>query len=65
MPIHRIREKIGEKVSRSNFNKWLGKMQADEMLLLQGGEMLDITPEKYENSYQTSLGELRYYATKL
>lgn len=65
VPIHRIREKIGEKVSRSNFNKWLGKMQADEMFLLQGGEMLDITPEKYENSYQTSLGELRYYATKL
>lgn len=65
VPIYRIRREIGEKVSRSDFNQYLGKMQAEGTLMLQGGEMTDITPDKAEDSYQTSLGELRYYATKL
>ncbi|MFW6359317.1 MAG: hypothetical protein ACOC0N_08930, partial [Chroococcales cyanobacterium] len=50
VPIYRIRREIGDRVSRSQFNDWMLKMQAEGILLLQGGEMFDITPEKAEDS---------------
>ncbi|MEC4891943.1 MAG: hypothetical protein SAL07_01550 [Oscillatoria sp. PMC 1051.18] len=65
VPIYRIRREIGDRITRSNFNQWLRQMQAQGIFLLQGGEMLDITPDKAEDSIKTSLGELRYYATHL
>ncbi|MEG3921934.1 hypothetical protein QUA35_19910 [Microcoleus sp. N9_B2] len=65
VPIYRMRRAIGERVSRSQFNEWLLEMQAKGFFLLQGGEMTDITPDKAEDSIKTSLGELRYYATRL
>lgn len=65
VPIYRIRREIGDRITRSNFNEWLRQMQAQGIFLLQGGEMLDITPDKAEDSIKTSLGELRYYATHL
>lgn len=65
VPIYRMRRTIGDKVGRSEFNEWLLEMQAKGFFLLQGGEMTDITPDKAEDSIKTSLGELRYYATRL
>jgi hypothetical protein len=65
VPIYRMRRAIGERVGRSQFNEWLLEMQADRVLLLQGGEMTEISPDKAEDSITTSLGELRYYATRL
>jgi hypothetical protein len=60
-----MRRAIGERVGRSEFNEWLLEMQAKGFFLLQGGEMTEITPDKAEDSIKTSLGELRYYATRL
>ncbi|OCQ92113.1 hypothetical protein BCD67_19390 [Oscillatoriales cyanobacterium USR001] len=65
VPIYRMRRAIAERVSRSQFNEWMLEMQADRLLILQGGEMTEITSDKAEDSIKTSLGELRYYATRL
>lgn len=65
VPIYRIRREIGDRVSRTNFNEWLLEMQANEIFLLMAGEMRDMTPDKREDSIETSGGGLRYYAKRL
>ncbi len=65
VPIYRIRREIGEKVTRSQFSDWMLEMQAEEIFKLQGGEMSGITSDKQEDSILTSLGELRYYTTRI
>ena len=65
VPIYRIRREIGDRVSRTGFNEWLIEMQANEIFLLMAGEMRDMTPDKREDSIETSGGGLRYYAKRL
>ncbi|MDY7014342.1 MAG: hypothetical protein SVX43_12225 [Cyanobacteriota bacterium] len=65
VPIYRIRRKIGDRVSRSQFNEWMLEMQANDIFQLIGGEMIDITADKVEDSIKTELGALRYYAKRL
>lgn len=64
VPIYRLRRQMGNKVSRSEFNDWMFKLQESGIFKLQGGEMSDLTPDKKEDSLTTQLGELRYYATR-
>jgi hypothetical protein len=65
VPIYRIRREIGDRVSRTDFNEWLMEMQANDIFLLMAGEMRDMTPDKREDSIETSGGGLRYYAKRL
>ncbi|NJN87103.1 MAG: hypothetical protein HC881_13425 [Leptolyngbyaceae cyanobacterium SL_7_1] len=65
VPIYRIRRAIGEQVSRSHFNEWMLNLQADDLLQLIGGEMPSLTPDIAEDSIETKLGGVRYYAKKL
>lgn len=65
VPIYRIRREIGDRVSRSHFTEWLMEMQADDIFVLMAGEMRDMTPDKREDSIETSGGGLRYYAKRL
>ncbi len=65
VPIYRIRREIGDRVSRSHFSEWLLEMQANNIFQLMGGEMPDITPDKREDSIETPVGGLRYYAKRL
>jgi hypothetical protein len=65
VPIYRIRRAIDDRVSRDKFNKWMLEMQANDIFQLMGGEMPDITPDKRENSIETPVGGLRYYAKRL
>lgn len=65
VPIYRIRREIGDRVSRSNFNKWLLEMQANDILQLQGGSVEDSAPDKIEDSITTELDGLRCYAKLL
>ena len=65
VPIYRIRREIGDRVSRSNFNEWLLKMQEHEIFQLMAGEMPDITPDKRDDSITIPGGGLRYYAKHL
>jgi hypothetical protein len=65
VPIYRIRREIGDRVSRTDFNEWLMEMQRNDIFLLMAGEMRDMTPDKREDSIETSGGGLRYYAKRL
>jgi hypothetical protein len=65
VPIYRIRREIGERVERSEFDRWLLEMQSSDVLQLIGGEMPELTPEIAQNSIKTALGTIRYYAQKL
>ncbi|WP_353929142.1 hypothetical protein WJM97_12480 [Okeanomitos corallinicola TIOX110] len=65
VPIYRIRRKIGERVSRTEFNDWLLEMQANDIFQLQGGSIEDSAPDKIEDSVSTELDGLRCYARLL
>lgn len=65
VPIYRIRREIGDRVSRTDFNEWLLKMQEHEIFQLMAGEMPDITPDKRDDSITIPNGGLRYYAKHL
>jgi hypothetical protein len=62
VPIYRIRRTIGDRVSRSQFNDWMLEMQANDILQLMGGEVLDATPDQVEDSITPPVGKLRYFA---
>lgn len=65
VPIYRIRREIGSRVTRAQFDKWMLEMQANDIFQFMGGEMPDITPDKAEDSIETELSGLRYYAQGL
>jgi hypothetical protein len=65
VPIYRIRRVIGGRVSRSNFNAWLLKMQTEKVFRLQGGSVEDSAPDKIEDSVTTEVSGLRCFATRL
>ncbi len=65
VPIYRIRREIGEMVDRTYFDKWLLEMQANDIFQLIGGEIPDLTPDRSEDSIETELGGMRYYAKYL
>lgn len=65
VPIYRLRREMGDRVSRSDFNEWVLKMQTEDLFQLVGGEMLDLTPDKVEDSIKTKLSGLRLYVQRL
>lgn len=62
VPIYRIRQELGDRVSRSQFNNWMLDMQAKDKLLLMGGEVRDATPSRVADSIMPPVGNLRYFA---
>ena len=62
VPIYRIRREIGEVVTRAQFNEWMLEMQANDILQLIGGEVLNVTPDQLEDSIMPPVGKLRYFA---
>ncbi|WP_373544878.1 hypothetical protein [Chamaesiphon sp.] len=65
VPIYRIRRDIGERVTRTSFNEWLLKMQADSILQLLEGTVEDSAPDKLEDSVMTKVSGLRCYAKRI
>ena len=65
VPIYRIRREISDRVSRSQFNEWLLKMQENDILQLQSGSVEDSAPDKIQDSITTELNGLRCYAKRL
>jgi hypothetical protein len=61
VPIHKLRDALGNSVSKGDFNKWLMEMQANGSVKLIGGEMPGLTPQIAEKSIRTALGGTRYY----
>jgi hypothetical protein len=64
VPIYKIRRSIGDRVTRTEFNDWLVKMQADSIFLLQESGVEDSARDKLEDSVSTPISGLRCYATK-
>jgi hypothetical protein len=65
VPIYRIRRALGERVSRSDFNTWLLKMQTEKIFRLQGGSVEDSAPDKIEDSITTEISGLRCFVKQL
>ena len=65
VPIYRIRRKIGDRISRKQFNEWLLEMQGEDIFQLEGGSVEDSAPDKIEDSIATELDGLRCYASLL
>jgi hypothetical protein len=65
VPIYKLRDALGDAVSKGDFNDWLKKMQEDDAVQLIGGEMPGLTPEIAEKSITTALGSARYYVKAL
>ncbi|PZV13112.1 MAG: hypothetical protein DCF20_16340 [Pseudanabaena sp.] len=65
VPIYRIRRAISDRVTRTQFDKWLLESQANETFQLITGRVADLTPDKERDSITTELGGLRYYAKLL
>ena len=64
VPIYLIRTEIGERTSRLNFDSWLLDMQSNNVFQLIGGEMPGLTPMIAQDSIETALGAIRYYAKR-
>ena len=65
VPIYRIRRALGDRVTRTSFNEWLLKMQADGILQLLEGTVEDSAPDKLEDSVMTKVSGLRCYAKRI
>jgi hypothetical protein len=65
VPIYRIRRAMGDRVTRTQFNNWLLKMQSDDILQLLEGTVEDSAPDKIEDSITNQIGKLRCYAKQL
>jgi len=65
VPIYRMRRAIGERVGRSEFNKWLLEIQANDIFQLIGGSVEDSAPDKIEDSITTKVNGLRCYVKRL
>ncbi|MFM6455038.1 MAG: hypothetical protein ACKPH7_24910, partial [Planktothrix sp.] len=65
VPIYRIRRTIGDQVSRSQFNEWMLEMQANDILQLLGGEVLNPTSDQLEDSILPPVGKLRFFVKRL
>lgn len=62
VPIYELRKAVGELVPRDKFKEFMMSMQNDsENIMIMGGEMPGITPEKASNSLTAPSGNLRYY----
>ncbi len=65
VPIYRIRQEIGDRVSRDQFNEWMLEMQANDIFQLMGGEVLNVTPDQLEDSITPPVGKLRFFAKRV
>ncbi|MEH2138556.1 hypothetical protein [Nostoc sp.] len=63
VPIHEIRESLGETVSRDKFDEYMKDMQANDLLQFKGGSLASGNREKLQDSLQTPGSGLRTYAT--
>lgn len=63
VPIWHLRQEIGSRVSREDFNKYLMEMQAQKLFYLQSGEHRDATDEQKMHSITSEVRGLLFYAS--
>lgn len=65
VPIYQIRRKIGDRVTREEFDEWLLEMQSNDIVELQGDSLPDSEPDQIEDSIKTESSGLCCYAKVL
>lgn len=63
VPIHRLREEIGQRVARKNFDEWLMEMQAEQLFYLQRGQAQGATREQMEGSIEDKIRGLLFFVS--
>ncbi len=61
IPIYELRRKLGDRVSRGDFNNLIVKLQQENGYTLRAGEMRGITPDRKNDSITLPDGRFRYY----
>ena len=64
VPVYELRRRLGDRVSRTEFNDMLLEMHAKGKIELMTGSMLDITPDKADDSVRSRFGSM-YYSVSL
>lgn len=62
VPIWHIRQVMGDSVKRTDFNDWIMQMQAEKAFYLQAGEAIGATEEQKQNSIESEIRGLLFYA---
>jgi hypothetical protein len=65
VPIYRIRREMGDRLSRQDFNTWLLKVQANNLVQLMGGDLSNVTADQLEDSMTIPGGSQRFYVKRL
>jgi hypothetical protein len=66
VPIYHMREAIGDRVTRLQFNEWMTQLQVDEILEFSAcGQSKSVTPERMNNSIKPPIGNMWYFAERV
>ncbi|MBE9252205.1 hypothetical protein IQ226_24555 [Dolichospermum sp. LEGE 00240] len=64
VPIWQIRKEVGNQLQRDQFNDWIMDMQAEQLLYLQSGEARGATEEQKQDSINSEIRGLLFFASK-
>ncbi|MCW9681029.1 hypothetical protein FJR41_009470 [Dolichospermum planctonicum UHCC 0167] len=64
VPIWQIRKEVGNRLQRDQFNTWIMDMQAEQLLYLQSGEARGATEEQKQDSINSEIRGLLFFASK-
>ncbi len=62
VPIHHLRQVMGNRMSRSQFDNWLIEMQANDKFQLMQGDMSNVTPKQKKDGLDIPDVGMRNYA---
>jgi hypothetical protein len=64
VPIWQIRQELGNRVERDQFNDWMMNTQAEQLLYLQSGEARGATEDQKRDSINSEVRGLLFFASK-
>jgi SPP1 gp7 family putative phage head morphogenesis protein len=62
--IYKVRQHLGDRVTRREFNTWLSELQFDDSVQLMGGSLTNASPENLADSIRGANGGARFYIKK-
>lgn len=64
VPIWHLRDSVGTRLERTQFNDWVMKMQAEQLFYLQTGEAIGATEDQKRNSIESEIRGLMFYISQ-
>jgi hypothetical protein len=64
VPVHLIREEIGDRVTRTEFNDWMMELHRSHDLHLIGGGFVDSTQDQIQDSIYNDVLKTLYFAAE-